>query len=251
MEAELTTLEKIEKLKTILVVRATEQGGFDPGNFALLRGQLLRDARIKARLPGFLKTCSNLTEFWAHIKGAYSTYRERRGYIQNEFLPAITYLESLETAPMAGVVEQVLRNTSSEAVSSNWQRALERCNMDPAAAITSARSLAEAVLKYILEERHQVISDDDDLPKLYKTAAKTLNLAPEQHQVDVFKRILGGCENVITGLGSLRNKAGDAHGRKTTYVKPSSRHAELAVNLAGSMALFLIRTHEQTKPEGK
>lgn len=42
---------------------------------------------------------------------------------------------------------------------------------------------------------------------------------------------------------TLRNKIGDAHasaGRKPVKVAP--RHAALAVNLAGSVALFLIET---------
>jgi hypothetical protein len=102
-------------------------------------------------------------------------------------------------------------------------------------------------LKYVLEAENITYSDDDDLPKLYKNAAKSMNLAPEQHQLDVFKRILGGCENVVTGLGALRNKTGDAHGGGGRSVRPGERHAELAVNLAGSMALFLMRTHEHLR----
>jgi Abortive infection C-terminus len=80
------------------------------------------------------------------------------------------------------------------------------------------------------------------LPKLYKLAAKTLRLAPDQYSEDVFKQILGGCATVIDGLGSLRNKFSDAHGRGRLPVRPAARHAELAVNLAGALALFLVST---------
>ncbi|MFM6080401.1 MAG: abortive infection family protein [Dolichospermum sp.] len=38
----------------------------------------------------------------------------------------------------------------------------------------------------------------------------------------------------------------DAHGRSMNDAKPAPRHAELAVNLAGSMAIFLIQTSEET-----
>ena len=40
-----------------------------------------------------------------------------------------------------------------------------------------------------------------------------LNFAPSQHTEETFKRILGGVTGVVEGLGSLRNKIGDAHGR--------------------------------------
>ncbi|MNI93900.1 hypothetical protein D3C73_1519200 [compost metagenome] len=47
---------------------------------------------------------------------------------------------------------------------------------------------------------------------------------------------------MVVGLGSVRNKLSDAHGRSQKTVKPSKRHAQLAVNLAGAMADFLFAT---------
>ena len=61
-----------------------------------------------------------------------------------------------------------------------------------------------------------------------------------QHTEKVFRQVLGGCTAVVEGLGSLRNKLGDAHGKGRLPVKPAPRHAELAVNLAGAMATFLV-----------
>ena len=45
-------------------------------------------------------------------------------------------------------------------------------------------------------------------------------------------------------LGTLRNRLGDAHGQGKKTVRPAARHAELAINLAGSVALFLVETWE-------
>ncbi|HCG8650235.1 TPA: abortive infection family protein [Vibrio parahaemolyticus] len=72
-------------------------------------------------------------------------------------------------------------------------------------------------------------------------------MAPEQHNESIFKQILGGCSGIVNGLGTLRNKLGDAHGQGKRPVKPQARHAELAVNLAGTMSLFLISTYEAHK----
>jgi len=83
-----------------------------------------------------------------------------------------------------------------------------------------------------------------ELHELYKKTATELNLTPEQHTEKIFRQILGGCSAIVNGLGTLRNKLGDAHGQGKKYIKPAPRHAELAVNLTGSMALFLIKTYE-------
>ncbi len=125
-----------------------------------------------------------------------------------------------------------------------WRKALARREADPEAAITSARTLVETVCKHIIEASLGAggYKDSDDLPKLYRTAASVLNLAPDQHSEETFKRILGGCQSVVEGLGTARNKLSDAHGRGRVPVRPAARHAALAVNLAGAMATFLIET---------
>ncbi|MFI5382276.1 MAG: abortive infection family protein [Tepidisphaerales bacterium] len=74
--------------------------------------------------------------------------------------------------------------------------------------------------------------------------ATELNLVPSQHTEEVFKRILGGCHSVVEGLGALRNRLSDAHGKGKAAVKPSPRHAQFAVNLAGAMGMFLVETHQ-------
>ncbi|MDP6642843.1 MAG: abortive infection family protein [Rhodospirillales bacterium] len=82
---------------------------------------------------------------------------------------------------------------------------------------------------------------------MYGNTAKLMSLAPSQHTEEVFKAILGGCHTVVQNLGTLRNKLGDAHARGGKPVKPSQRHAALAVNLAGSMAIFLVETWQERR----
>ena len=103
--------------------------------------------------------------------------------------------------------------------------------------------LLETVCKRILDEMAVGYTDKEDLPKLYATAAKSLNLAPDQHTGEPVKAILGGAMNLVNGIGTLRNRLSDSHGRGGRPVKPSPRHASLAVNMAGAMATFLIETY--------
>ena len=63
----------------------------------------------------------------------------------------------------------------------------------------------------------------------------------------IFKQILSGTHSVVYGLGTMRNKLGDAHGSRKAAVKPSVRHSEFAVNLAGATSMFLYKTFKETK----
>jgi hypothetical protein len=108
--------------------------------------------------------------------------------------------------------------------------------------------LLETVCKHILDKCGGAYDDDADLPKLYRLTAEVLNLAPSQQIEQIFKQIFGGCQTIVEGLGALRNKLSDAHGKGKVLAKPEARHAELAVNLAGTMATFLISTWEKENP---
>ena len=107
-----------------------------------------------------------------------------------------------------------------------------------------ARTLLESTCKYILDEASETYSDKDDLPGLYHQAARQLNLAPNQHVEQSLKRALGSCQAIVQEIGVLRNAMGDAHGKGRQGGQAQIRHAELAVNLAGAMATFLIATWE-------
>ena len=103
----------------------------------------------------------------------------------------------------------------------------------------------ESTCKTILEDQSENYADDADLPALYRHVSKGLNLAPSDHTEEQFKSILGSCANIVNGLGSIRNRVSDSHGSGRTAYRLAERHAALAVNLAGSMSLFLMQTHEE------
>jgi hypothetical protein len=128
---------------------------------------------------------------------------------------------------------------------------LARRDDDSEGAITAARSLLETVCKHLLDELGEQYDDKADLPKLYGTTAAKLNLAPSQHTEQVFKQILGGCHSVVEGVGALRNRLSDAHGKGKSAPRPQARHAQLAVNLAGAMAMFLVETLDEMKRKNR
>jgi hypothetical protein len=229
-------LELIEYLRNFLISRATG-AEFDEPAYIYIRNKLINNKAYEKYLPRWIKTCRDEDSFWNFIKSQFPSYQERRVFINEELSNLLYFVETNSTSPIDSSI------TFDEThLHEQWQKALDRKQVEPEGAITSARALIESVLKFILDEQNIDYNENSELSILYKEVAKTLNLAPEQHQEQVFKQILGGASGVISGLGSMRNKLGDAHGKSKRRIKPSERHSELAVNLAGSMAIFLFKT---------
>lgn len=238
--------EQAETLQNLLISHATG-GPESDAEYRQLRQVFLTGPTYERLLPQFVRTNRSLAQFWQFIKYRFQHYAERRQYIYDEFQPLMQLLESNVLNPSDEYVSAVLEKFDAAHVSAAWSKALDRRTADPEGAITAARTLLETVCKHILEDLGSGADDGADLPKLYRLTAERLKLAPSQHTEPVFKQILGGCTAVVEGLGAVRNRLSDAHGKGRAPVKPTARHAELAVNLAGTMADFFIATWEASR----
>jgi hypothetical protein len=241
METAKTLLAKVEELQELLLSYST--GGYGDGDrFLELRKALRENPRTKALLPQVVENSRNLGQFWASIKNQYAHYFERREYLWAEFRPLLDSLEDELRSPADDGISGTLSRLDADHVHGVWQKALERRATDLEGAITAARTLLESVCKLILDEENVPYDPKADLPALYRITAERLALAPDQHSEQVFKQILGGCQAIVGGLAGVRNKLSDSHGQGRRPIRPSQRHAELAVNLAGTMATFLVET---------
>jgi hypothetical protein len=233
--------DQVESFQNMLVARATG-GAADNAEYVRLRQVLLSQPALEPYVPRFIRTCRDLFQFWQFIKYKYGSYQERRDYLWEEFRPLLELLERGGPSPSDETVKVALEEFDAAHVQSAWSKALDRRHADPEGAITASRTLLESVCKHILEDMEVAYDEGADLPKLYRQTAEALNLAPSQHTEQVFRQILGGCTAVVEGLGSLRNRLSDSHGHGRLGVKPAARHAELSVNLAGAVAVFLLAT---------
>ena len=242
-----TDYEKANYLVKILIDRATN-GLEDESGYRKLHQHFVQDDALAVFLPSWFRDKRSLNQFWQFIKNKFAKYAERRVFLWEEFDRLLSHCESGEQFPAEPDISDGLTSFDSVSINRAWRRAISRQEDDPEGAITAARTLLECVCKHILDEGGtEYDSARIELHQLYKLVAKELNLSPDQHTEPLFKQILGGCSAIVNGLGSLRNKLGDAHGTGINHVRPSSRHARLAVNLAGSMALFLVETHANVK----
>ncbi len=243
----LSNLEKAEMLKNMVTNCAVGGSRDDSSDYGAIRMVFLRDQKIAEKLPLFVKTCRNLPEIWSFIKPKFAHYHERREFIREAFDPLLAMLEMEARSPSDASISEIVQAVSSAYIHEVWKKALERRATDAEGAITTARTLLESVCKHILDAASVTYDDNADLPKLYTLTAKQLNLSPSQHTEQLFKQILGGCQTVVEGLGAMRNRHSDAHGKGASGTKVAPRHAELAVNLAGTMATFLLQTWESKK----
>ncbi len=225
------------------VVGLTTEGGSDI-EYKLARTKLMGDPASKRLIPDFVRFSNDAASVQAALSCVASgqgSWAVRRGHVNEKFKPLLTFLEAGGSAADDTITDG-LTVYDAPAVHAFWAKALERRATDPEGAVTAASALLEEVCKHIIEDSGGEWGNKWNMPKLYAEASNILNLAPSQHQEAIFKTILGNCQSVVQSIGSLRNKSGDAHagGRSRVPFKP--RHAALTVNLAGSMALFLIET---------
>ncbi|MGD0462088.1 MAG: abortive phage resistance protein [Tepidisphaeraceae bacterium] len=200
-----TILDQIESIRNLLVAVATGQStsGTADAEYSEARANLLQNPLTKNSLPAMVRVCRNLGDFWGFIKPKFPTYAGRRNYIREEFDPLLTLLETSTAYPADNDISLSFKKAAAESVIIAWARALERRTADPEAAITAARTLLEATCKHVLDELKVEFDDSADLPKLYKLAASSLKLAPDQYAELIFKQILGGCQTVVEGLGAM------------------------------------------------
>src|SRR5205823_4686712 len=128
-----------------------------------------------------------------------------------------------------------------------WEKCLDRVNVDPEGAITSAKSLVEGVCKQVLDGCEVPYTNSTDLPRLYGLVTEQLELDPGREPNDTLRKILSGCVTTVNGLAALRNLHGDSHGKAPGSGRPAQRHARLAVTLASAFAAFLLETDEGRK----
>lgn len=223
--------------------------GFNSYNqlmFESRRKNLLNTQSLNKVIPEWLSNVHSLSHFhqWIKEKGSIP---ERKKLIYESFVPVLNFLQSKPSILGESSVNDKLEMYRETYIYEIWIKALDRKDADPEGAITSARALIESTCKYILQKLNVSFDKEMDLPKLSKLTINALNVSPDENAKNAFTRIFSGCFTAIEGIGELRNKLSDAHGKIEGQIKPLSRHAELSVNLSGTLSAFLLETYEELK----
>lgn len=152
----------------------------------------------------------------------------------------IPKLSEVQALPLTNDFEGV---TDVSDIRRLWGKAKARLISDPEGAITAARTLLESTLGYCIKRNGGTYSNTDDLPALFKKAAANLSIAPNAATADEYKRMVAACATIVNSIAAIRNRESDSH--KSSGTAPLW-HAQLVVNLSGSIANFLLALPTQT-----
>jgi len=209
-------------------------------DYKQLREYFVKNEKLKAKVPEIVRTCRDLGHVRNEVPKVFQYYTQQKDYLYDQFRPLFDEIERDYLPPSTNIISLAIEQYTSNEVYSVWQKALERIETDPEGAITSARTLVERICKHILKENN-IENNSMQVTRLYSALANVINIAPNQQSNNALQQVYQGAMNVVYGVGEFRNKEGDSHGLDKKN-RPHARHAELAVNMAGSLALFLLRT---------
>lgn len=123
----------------------------------------------------------------------------------------------------------------------DWVACLSRLEVDPASAITAARTLLETLLKTIISERGGEPDNTGELGRLLRQAQDCLDFDRRNNQA--VHQILSGFANVVQGLAALSNEAGDRHGLVQGQSIDDPGLGQLCVHAAGAVGISFIELH--------
>lgn len=124
---------------------------------------------------------------------------------------------------------------------------------NPGLAFDLAKTLVESTCRALLSERSIPFSENDDLPKLFKTATGNLPFLPPDASgaVEVRRSLLqtlNGLHAAVQGICELRNQCGIAsHGSGSARPVMESVQAMLVAEAADAIVGFLHRVHRQDR----
>lgn len=124
---------------------------------------------------------------------------------------------------------------------------------NPGLAFDLAKTLVESTCRAVLGERSIAFSEDNHLPKLFKTATRNLPFLPPEASgaAEVRQSLaqtLSGLHTAIQGICELRNQCGFAsHGSGSPRPPMEPAQAMLAAEAADAIVGFLHRVHRQDR----
>ncbi|WP_374425433.1 abortive infection family protein [Paracoccus sp. (in: a-proteobacteria)] len=124
---------------------------------------------------------------------------------------------------------------------------------NPGLAFDLAKTLVESTCRAILDQRTITYSHKDDLPKLFKAAARSVPMLPPTAAAAASVRAsldqtIGGLHTAIQGICELRNQCGFAsHGAGEPRPIMEAVQALLAAEAADAIVGFLHRVHRQDR----
>lgn len=182
-------------------------------------------------MPPFIAEADGLRGLFEDLQARHSSRAPRRHYVNSEF---DGWRERRATRAVSGPPAPPAFDW--RVVQQDWERAVAEIQTDPANAMTSAVSALESVLKHSIEKLGDGWTEADKLPELWAKVRVSLRKSRSSNPRNAaLLRALDGLSDTVAALGTLRNKAGSAHGRGPSHDPASRAEASLVVYSAGAI----------------
>jgi hypothetical protein len=217
-----------------------DRAALDPGcDASVLVGGLLHDIME----PEMLSAYYSVSDFDTKLKESIETQLARHGFA---YVAGGQLIRGGMTASPTKTLQDVLRQGDFPGVDAEFRRAIDSVETDPAAALTAACAILEALFKIIINDDGLQMPSKETVGPLWTVVRKHLDFDPGSKNDDDVRKILQGLASVVDGIGALRTHSGSAHGRdgRKAY-RIQARHGRLAVHAAHTLALFVIETWKQ------
>lgn len=220
-----------------------------------------RDEKERKKLGKVIEAASNPCDFPSNPEEHQSVVDALNEVLKQDDLELLQVdgrmrLYSTQSSLAAMRELQVLSaEINFDSVCRDLERVRENVINDPADAITSACAIVESVCINILNDLEIEYPRKMGVKSLYEKLRTPLGLSPsnsslEPERAPGINLVLSGLINVIDGIGALRNRHGDAHGRERGRKRVDSRIATLCVDASCSVSQFLIETWKKKYPDG-
>lgn len=187
---------------------------------------------------------------WDVRPDAGTTYRDwdlfkralhRDGYFLDDECQIVSRFPSLDVGDLSSL-------SDPSAILEQLDRLETALPADPALAIGTAKEVIESTAKVVLRERQIPFGDRDDIQSLIRRAQECLALHPSSggsgpDASEPVRKILGALSALALGVAELRNRGyGTGHGPASARRGLRPRHANLAVNAAGTWCRLMLET---------
>ena len=201
------------------------------------------DDLIKS-IPSIVVKYQTLNSFWCYIRDKYAHYKERRQYINEQFIPFDTLVEQIEFSQNSIILPLKPENGQQFHESIN-KIMLHIKNGNYDSAITASRTLIQEVEEQIIRD---ITGNDVDkkynADDLHKEVMTILKLDASKDYDRRLKMVITGLNQVNSGIAQIRNVASDAHSPK---YRAQKHHALLAANSSITLCQFLLESQEYQK----
>lgn len=143
-------------------------------------------------------------------------------------------------SPASKSLSDIIRAKDFSVIEMEFNRAYAFIQKDPAAGITAASSMIEAVCKTYIHDHELTMPGKQTIQELWKVVRDSLGLDPSNVEDMDQKKILSGLTSIVDGVGSLRTHIGSAHDRGPNMRNAEVREPRLAISASQALTLFIL-----------